>query len=58
MTVPVCLDFHHVRDKIIEISRAAHCAWSLGKIKDEMRKCVILCCNCHRIETHQLCSSS
>jgi 5-methylcytosine-specific restriction endonuclease McrA len=47
---PVALDFHHV---IMEDDNVAmhKLSWaSMDRIKREMRKCIILCANCHRIE--------
>jgi hypothetical protein len=43
------LDFHHrdPREKDLEISAAA----SWDAIEPELRKCILLCSNCHR-ETH------
>jgi len=46
------LEFDHVRgDKIGSISHAIRDAWSLEKLKTELLKCEIRCCNCHRIKT-------
>jgi hypothetical protein len=46
---PACIDFHH-RDpskKDVNISVAvAH--WSIEKLQEEIKKCDLLCCNCHR----------
>jgi len=45
---PACLDFHHKnpKEKDILIGRAS--AYSLDRIKAEVKKCVIICANCHR----------
>tara|TARA_Y100000310_G_C20407493_1_gene680344 strand:+ start:131 stop:628 length:498 start_codon:yes stop_codon:yes gene_type:complete len=44
----VCLDCHHVEDdkefNIATISRT----WSQEKIEKELKKCIIICANCHR----------
>lgn len=45
-----CLDFHHLYDKRIDIATAIS-SWTLESLKKEIKKCVILCANCHRIET-------
>ena len=42
------LDFHHRENKEFDISKAASKGYSLEKIKKEIRKCDILCSNCHR----------
>ncbi len=42
------LEFHHVRDKVIDVSEAAYRGWSLRSIMKETRKCVVLCMKCHR----------
>lgn len=44
---PVCLDFHHIYDKIKNVAdMTASCSWDT--IEKEIEKCVILCANCHR----------
>jgi transcription elongation factor Elf1 len=45
-----CLDFHHVdpSTKIMNIANVARNGWGLERIKAEIAKCIILCCNCHR----------
>jgi predicted transposase YbfD/YdcC len=41
------LDYHHIRDKESEISTLiAQGAWK--KVRIEIRKCIVLCSNCHR----------
>ena len=47
------LDFHHIGDKDINISEMVARGSSLTRIKKEMKKCNILCSNCHR-EEHYL----
>lgn len=52
-THPAAFEFHHVgsapkRDGIAGLVRKMY-AWDI--IEEEMRKCVLLCANCHRIET-------
>lgn len=39
------LEFHHLGDKDMNLSFAK----SLSMAKNEMKKCVVLCSNCHRI---------
>ena len=45
-----CLDFHHVNDleKDFNISIALQLGVSMSILKKELRKCIILCSNCHR----------
>lgn len=43
-----CLDFHHVRDKERPISKLVKGGWAWKSILEEMRKCIIVCSNCHR----------
>lgn len=45
---PICLDFHHLRDKVICIGKAVARTWSKERLEKEMAKCVVLCANCHR----------
>lgn len=46
------LEFDHVRGiKKGHISHAIRNAWNLNKLKAEIDKCEIRCCNCHRIVT-------
>ena len=48
------LDFHHLNDddKIENVSKLAN-AGATKKIQEELKKCIILCSNCHR-ELHYL----
>ena len=55
---PVVLDFDHLEDKAIGISRAVAIPWSITRLKTEIRKCVVRCANCHRIKTHERARSS
>lgn len=44
-----CLDFHHI-DKTTKKSSVANIVKSgqLNLLKEEIKKCIILCSNCHR----------
>ena len=42
-----CLDFHHIKDKDLEISTLTNYG-SLSRVQAEIDKCVVLCANCHR----------
>jgi hypothetical protein len=47
---PACLEFHHLdpNEKEIGISLAVSNCWSIARIEKEMKKCIVLCSNCHR----------
>lgn len=47
---PACLEFHHLdpRKKDIEVSRIAARGWSMARLQKEVRKCSVLCSNCHK----------
>lgn len=48
---PACLDFHH-RDgdeKEFNVYKAVQDGHSKAKILEEISKCDVLCCKCHRI---------
>jgi hypothetical protein len=48
------LEFDHIQgEKIDGVVRLASQLASISRIKDEIRKCEIRCCNCHRIKTQQ-----
>ena len=42
------LDFHHLENKEFGLASAHKMGYSIDKIKQEIRKCNILCANCHR----------
>lgn len=48
---PACLEFHHKDStkKEIEVTKAVFSnRWSIKRILEEIEKCEVLCCNCHR----------
>lgn len=50
---PVCLDFHHINpaDKKYDLTKVN----SINAIRNEMKKCICVCANCHRlIHSNQL----
>lgn len=45
---PACLHFHHPDDnKEKSISQALQWGWSWERLEIEMKKCVVMCANCH-----------
>ena len=44
---PCCLDLHHLKDKHFSVSRGIKKS-SWLKIKQEVKKCIVICANCHR----------
>jgi hypothetical protein len=50
---PHVLDFDHLKDKSFGISRALHVGTTIDKIKEEIKKCEIVCANCHRERTYE-----
>ncbi len=50
---PVVLDFHHrdAAEKEYNISKAAANGFKITRIDSEIRKCDVLCANCHRRES-------
>jgi hypothetical protein len=50
---PRCLDFHHLGDKSDDVSSLGHYS-TLQKLQAEIRKCVVLCRNCHAKLHHPL----
>jgi hypothetical protein len=51
---PVCLDFHHREDgeKVDDVSGLDGRGFARERIVAEIRKCEVLCANCHRREHH------
>lgn len=48
---PLALHFHHDGDdKEITICKAIRDGWPWHKIEKEIKKCTVLCANCHTIE--------
>ncbi len=50
-THPATLTFHHLNpsEKDIDLCRASHDGWSKERIMEEVKKCKVLCFNCHAI---------
>lgn len=53
---PACLDFHHTNPKTKEgsISTMIGEGYSLKRIQNEIKKCIVLCRNCHAKEHFNL----
>lgn len=46
---PACLDFHHnAGDKEINVADAIQCGWGIERLMREIKKCIVVCANCHR----------
>jgi len=48
----IVLDFDHIKDKKYNVSRMIHDGFSWKAILNEIKKCEVVCANCHRIRTH------
>jgi len=46
---PACIQFHHADPdaKEISVSNAIKAGWSLVRVELEIKKCEVLCANCH-----------
>jgi ATP-dependent Lon protease len=48
----ICMDFDHVRGKkLYNIANMKSQSWEL--VEAEIKKCDVICSNCHRIRTHE-----
>lgn len=47
-TDPVVLEFHHVGEKDMAIAEMVTRITSIDRLEEELRKCRVLCSNCHR----------
>lgn len=49
-TDPIVLEFDHLdrENKLAHLSIAVRDKWSIIKINEEIKKCQVLCANCHR----------
>ena len=45
---PVVLEFHHVGEKDMTVTRMVSGGWSIRRIQAELSKCQVLCASCHR----------
>ena len=46
------MDFDHLHNKTFTISQSSATTSDLEKIKEEVKKCEVVCSNCHRNRTH------
>lgn len=51
---PVALDYHHVEPKLKDMPVSMMVNFSHKRLKYEIRKCVVICSNCHRKLHHGL----
>jgi hypothetical protein len=45
---PIALDLHHLDPSTKEDNPSRLYGYSFKKLKEEVRKCIVLCANCHR----------
>ena len=47
---PICLEFHHEdrKMKTYDIAQLVNSGCSIEKLRAEIKKCIVLCANCHR----------
>ena len=50
---PYVLDFDHQHNKVDSVSNILSSSTNLDKVLEEIKKCQILCANCHRIKTKE-----
>ena len=43
-----CLELHHIDPKTKRINIGRFNSYSLADLRQEVRKCIVLCANCHR----------
>lgn len=46
---PVCYDFHHVNPEEKKFTIGENMQISKQKLFDEIKKCILVCSNCHRL---------
>ncbi len=51
--LPIAMDFDHIKDKIRPIARMLSTAYKIELILEEIKKCELVCANCHRIRTRR-----
>ena len=54
LSYPMCVfDFHHLDPKQKNFEPGLMFGWSLERIQKELKKCIMLCANCHRLRHHE-----
>ena len=48
MVVPNILEFHHKKEKEFSIGEVVTNGYGFLKIEKELKKCLVVCANCHR----------
>lgn len=50
---PIVLEFNHIdaSNKSFNIGETSRQGWSLKKLMEEVKKCEVLCANCHKRQT-------
>ena len=48
---PYVMDFDHLGDKKLSINRLVQKGYSIESILEELKKCEVVCSNCHRTRT-------
>ena len=46
---PRVLEFHHIKEKDFSIAERARSKYGKKRLLEEIKKCNVLCANCHRI---------
>jgi 5-methylcytosine-specific restriction endonuclease McrA len=50
-TDPVVLEFDHIKGKEAAIAELVYRNAPLSRLQEEIEKCQVLCCNCHKRKT-------
>lgn len=45
---PVALDYHHLKPELKDMVVSRMVCFSSSRLKAEIRKCIVICSNCHR----------
>jgi hypothetical protein len=47
------MDFDHLRDKVLNPNQMANYGWRPARMAEELKKCELVCSNCHRVRTYK-----